>query len=484
MSRLVFFALMAAAAPLFLTAPPAHAAMISKGLKIDPLLQQAIADTAHDGEESPSAAVEDAFADFEAAAAERELALLAAPPAALPPLPPPAPPATPPRERARFHWPEKPGHEFAGLLFLPSLLLRTGWDDNIYAEDGNDTTADSVTIVSPRLRIEIPGIRHDVSFEGSWDATHYMRNDNENTNAASARLGGALVASKGISLPFDFGWTRKHEAREDDLTRELPESPLPWDSLAASGGIRFAPGPFGIALLGHFTQDRFEDGEGKFTNLPVIRSDANRDILSFEFNTSFNIDPQNTLMLWGTIGKRDYQHPNYQAGGFTGPERDSHTYTGALSWLFDFSDLKGHASAGLSNYGYDDPALKDVRLFTGDLELDHKLSDRVSVNLQLVRELGEDVEITDPYAHSRAGLYVDYRAWDDVLIAAGGDYGTMEFLGTNRKDDVTDLRLIGDYFINDFLSLGAEYVHTGRSSSAAGLDYGRNLFLLRARGRL
>ncbi|GEM_PF-1467979 len=448
----------------------------SKGLKVDPLLKQAIIDTAREVDEVPA---EPPIFEEEAMGPPQQYG---------PPEPPPPPPVEiveeAPPERDLFTWPEKPGQLWGGVLFLPSLLVKSGWTDNLFARDEAIEESDVVTHVMPRLRIEIPDIRHDIALEGSWEWRTHIKNNDENQHNLAAKFMGALNAEKGLSVPFEFGWESRHEERQEDLAGDHPERPLEQESFHADSGLRFKPGGFGIALLGHYKKDRFEDGFAEITRAPVIRRDADRDITQLEFNTSFDLDPENTLMLWGTYGTRDYEQAHFQAGGFTGPRRTSDTYSGMLSWMFDFANLDGHMSIGVNDYSYEDPAISDAREIVGDLEFDHRISELTTVNFQFARSIEEDVEIADPLIRSRAGFYIDYQAWDDVLLAAGADYNFLEFNTSARDDETWDFRAIADYFINDFIAFGAEYVYTLRDSEAAGLDFRRSMFLLRARGRL
>jgi len=472
MLRLFFTALVAAALPLLWGTGTALAGgMESKGLKVDPILQQTIMETA-----APQA--EEALIEEPEPAIE-EITLPEPAPEAVPP-----PPAVVQESgRAPFVWPEKPGQLWGGMLFLPSLLVRTGWNDNIFADDEMQES-DLVTNFTPRLRIEIPEIRHDVALEGSWEYRVHAENNDENQHNLTARLHGGLNAEKGISVPFDFDWKNTHEEREEDLARSRPERPLERDDFKVSTGLRFKPGSFGLALLGHYNKQRYEDGQAKITGAPVIRRDADRDISDIEFNTSFDLDPENTLMLWGTYGDRDYERRNFQAGGFTGPRRDSATFSGMMSWLFDSVNLDGHVSIGLADFNYEDAAIQDAREIVGDAEFEHGIGPGTTLNLQFARTLEEDVEVIDPIVRSRIGLYVDHQPWEDTLVAAGADYNFLEFSNSARDDETWDFRVLADYFLNDFLSFGAEYIYTLRDSEAMGLDFNRNVILLRARGRL
>ena len=470
MARSLFFALVAAGIPLLAGSGHALAGTPSKGLKVDPLLQQALMETAAPEELLP----EEEAAPVEPAIVAEEI---------VEPEPEPLPEVAEPPARTPFTWPEEPGRMWGGVKFLPSLLARTGWTSNLYASDGMEKS-DFVTHFTPRLRVEIPDIRHDVALEGSAEYRVHAQHNSEDQVNYRTRFGGALNADKGLSVPFDFIWEKSHEEREDDLAGQLPDGPLARDDFKASGGLRMKRESIGLALLGHYNKQRFDDDRAMITQAPVIRRDADRDITQLEFNTSFDLDPQNTLMLWGTVGERDYERRHFQAGAFTGPRRDSNTLSGMLSWIFEYAGLEGHATMGISDYNYTDPAIQDVREITGDMEIEHRVGPLTTVNLQLARSVEEDVEVIDPIIRSRFGFYVDHQPWEDTLIAAGTDYNFLEFNNSGRDDETWDFRALADYFYNDFLALGLEYIYTLRDSEAQGLDFNRNVILLRARGRL
>ncbi|MCB9990336.1 MAG: outer membrane beta-barrel protein [Rhodospirillales bacterium] len=462
---------------------PAVAASPSKGLKVDRLLQQAITETA--APEPEEEFIEEVPAEppvFEEEVAAPE------------PEPEPAPPVlklptfpsyveAAPEPKSKFKWPDKPGVNAAGLLFLPSVMIKEGWNSNLFTNDAMDD-ADLVTYFIPRLRVEIPDIRHEVAFDGSWEWRKHVENDDEDLHNIETSLGGHLSAANAFLVPFGFAWSSTHEEREDDLTLQLARNPIKKDNLQIDGGIQFKPNGFGIGLIGHYNKQRYENGISKLNAAPVVRDDANRDITELEFNTSFDLNPANTLMLWGTIGDRDYESNAYQNGGYTGVRRSSKSFSGMMSWMFDYEGLDGHMSAGLLDYNYDDIAMSDVREFVGDMELNHRITDNTLVNFQLARTIEEDDEVVFPILRSRAGLYVDHDFNDKVMMAAGADYNFREFNKLGRNDETWDFRALSDYFINDFLALGLEYKYTQRDSDVNGFDFRRNIFMLRARGRL
>jgi len=485
--------------------PPSGSALAispSKGLKVDTLLQQAITDTAESSLKDGAADLETrdieevrvelpvfgppedggaASATEEEKPCEERMALEDETPVPEPePVEPP-----PPAEEEKPKEPRKIGQLFNGLLFLPQLTVKQGWNSNLYAvETGKE--ADYITHFMPRVRVEIPDIRHDVAFDASYEYRKHWSHANEDQHNIRSKLGGALNASHGLSLPFAFVWDNTQEQREDDLAGQQPDEPLGADDVTMEGGLRFKPGSFGIGLLGHYQRQRYADGVARADLVtPIIRSDANRDAAWMEFHTSFDIDAENTLMLQGTYGDRDYQRQNFQGGGFTGPQRNSATFSGMVSWIFGYAGLNGHMNAGIQDYNYNDSTIEDVREFVGDVEIEHAIREDTTLNFQLARSIFEDVETIDPITRSRIGLYLDHQASDDFLVAAGMDYNFLAFHDPGgRNDEKWDFRVIGDYFLNDIWALGAEYSHTVRDSSVGGLDFGRNVIQLRLRGRL
>ncbi len=476
MLRSFLAALLGAGIFLFFTSGTVIAAGPSKGLKIDPLLEQAIRKTAQPEIEEVKE-VEELSAKkpvFEEELIWKE---------------PKAEPLPVIEEITIKEEPQKPkgprsiGSKYNGMLFLPSFIAKEGWNDNVFATDGSGKS-DLVTYLTPSLRIEIPDIRHEISFEGSYELRKHLDNSDEDQHNTKTKFGGHLEAERGFTVPFGFAWESTNEEREDDLTQQRSDNPLKSDDFKAEGGIQFKPGSFGLALIGRYHKQRYEDDTSTINAAQVIRRDADRDITGFEFNTSFDLDTENTLMLWGGTGQRDYERQNFQGGGFTGPRRDSKTFSGMMSWLFNYEGLAGHMSFGVHDYNYESPAIQDVKEFVGDIEIEHKLSDLTSLNFQLARTIDEDEEVIDPIIHSRVGLYFDHRPWEEILVAVGADYDFLEFNNSGRDDETWKFRVVADYFMSNIWAFGGEYVYTIRDSELNGLDFDRSIFLLRARGRL
>lgn len=471
MFRFFQITLLIAGVCLFFAHGAAYAGTPSKGLKIEPMLQNAILDTADDVQEP----------DIEPFVEE---IIWEEPPPKEPPKPIfPVYIEEKEETREQFEWPDEPGYMFNGMLFLPELMVKQGWTDNLYATEAIGES-DLVTHLMPSLTIQIPDIQHDVEFVGNWEYRKHIDNDKEDQRNTHARLHGAFNAPANLSIPFDIYWAKYQERREDDLAQQRALNPMTIKDFETEAGIQFKPNSFGIGLFGRYQTRRNEDGRQRATNNQIIRRDADHDVTELEFNTSFDLDTNNTLMLWGTYGENAYDMRHHDGTGFNGPRRDSDTFSGMMSWIFNYTGLKGHMSIGVDDMNYDDVAINDIREIVGDMEIEHQIGDLTSINFQLERSVFEDEEIISPIIKSRAGLYLDQQFWDEVLVAVGADYSFLEFNNTGRDDETWDFRLIGDYFFNDFLAFGAEYGFTIRDSEQADLDFSRNVFMLRARGRL
>ena len=375
------------------------------------------------------------------------------------------------------------GLRWGGLLILPELLVSETYDDNIYATDNNRET-DFVTSLRPSIEITLPDSRHELSIKGDYEFRKYLDNDDEDQHNLGASIEGFLKGADWLKIPFAAFWRNKHEERADDLTVQLSDEPIRMDTLEARTGIEIKPGRLALGILGHYGKERYEDGFSTVNNAQVIRRDGDRDWMKAEAYTSYDLSNNHRIKLSGTIGERNYDRNNYQGGGSTGPKRDSQTWGAMAGWHFAFSGLKGHLSAGLEEYNYDNNAISDISEVVVDGLISHEFNEMTSFNLKFGRDIFEHPEIVSPAVRSRIGAYFDHKLGESFLVAAGADYEYLEFDTINRDDETWKFRALADYFLTDNFALGLEYIYSLRDSDAVNADYGRNQIMLKARGRI
>lgn len=374
------------------------------------------------------------------------------------------------------------GFRLGGFRLIPQLSVTRTYDDNIFAQQSNEQD-DYITHIIPSFRMNLEDSAHDVEIAAHYEQEIYDDlNDNDQQNFGG-HIKARLNASKGLSLPISISYLQSHEDRVDDLTLQLSKDPLRYDDFAVSGGFAYKPDRLGIEVLGHYQKQRFEDG---FTaaDAAVIRSDADRDIVTGEVKLSYDTSNRSTIMLSGSWGERDYQKNNFQGGGFNGPDRTSEIYTAMAGWKLDLNDVSISLNAGYADHDYDAGAINDQEEIVADTAIRFNLNDHVVFNMSYIRDVYEDEEIIQPIIRNNFETGVDIDVNEKLLLGLKATYGDWDFDGLNRQDEIITGGINLDYLLNQNISMGLEYMVGTRDSDAANLDYDRNVVMARLSGRL
>lgn len=376
------------------------------------------------------------------------------------------------------------GYRWSGLRFMPQLGLSTAYNDNVFATENNED-GDFVTSVKPYLHIETLGEKHVMNIDLAYEYRRYADNEDESRHNFSTRLHGYLGAIEGLTMPYDFGWSKKHAEREDNLAGVRPDEPLLIDTFHTSIGVAYQGSKGKIGFYGDYRKERYDDGPSS-PGGRVIRRDADRDIVALRAEVEGQVTDYADLVIGGKWSERDYQRRSFQNGGFNGPSRSSDVIEGLGGFRFNGGRLSGHVKAGYASYSYDDKTgtIDDIGDILVDAALRYPLPGESDLNVSYRRDIYEDDDIIQPIVHDRFGVSVDRAVREDILLGIGADYALMDFESSNREDKRFSFRLLADYFISRYLAFGAEYEYATRDSDAALLDFDRNLFMVRLNGRL
>lgn len=375
------------------------------------------------------------------------------------------------------------GFRAGNLLIQPSATLSQGYDDNIYATDANEED-DTFTQIAPSLRIElmdqetVAALDLDYSYKTYWDHSDEDRHD------AKASLGGDLALGRGWSVPFGVLWEQTHEDREEDLTAQIPDEPLKIKNTYAKTGLKFKPSTFGISVVGEYLSQKFDDAIGLVSNLPIIRSDADRDIYNGTLGLEYDISEETQFVLAGSYGGRDYDSLNYQAGGFNGPDRSSDTWGGVTGLRFKAKKLQAEFMIGYKGFDYDLNAIADIEALVGNVDLAFHATDNLTFSLGYDRDIYEDDEIIQPITFHKADAGIAYKFAPAWLARVGGGLDYRDFESLSRNDETYHVGAGLEYMLHDNWSLVADYLFSTRDSDAAGLDYDRSRALLSLTGKL
>lgn len=380
---------------------------------------------------------------------------------------------------------EDRGYKFGSFRLLPSIAANLRHDDNIKAAPTGEQD-DMITEIRPLLLARLEGSDHEMEIEAGYRGNFYLDHDDENTHDFHVGTKGRMQTADNVSLPFEAAFIYDHEAREDDLTQQLPVDKTLQKTVKLGGGVEVTDkrNKMGVALLGRYLRERFDDGTDAAGGA-VIRSDADRATWEAETKLFYNLAVDKQFYGSALLGVREYENRDYQGGSFSGERRDGDFYEFRLGFVTERDGfLKGDFNIGYKEWNHDSTVIgtADDFIFHADLEM--AFSPETTMSLVWDRDFTEDDEIIQTARITEARIALDHQFTDVWTAGAAGTYEELKFSGSDREDDTYGFSLYSDYVINDRYSAGLEYRVESRDSAGSVFEYDKQIIMARVKGEL
>jgi hypothetical protein len=167
----------------------------------------------------------------------------------------------------------------------------------------------------------------------------------------------------------------------------------------------------------------------------------------------------------------------------TGVDRDQTEYAAAIGADVLITEiLQAELSVGVSYVDFEDASLNSYASPIIAGEVTWNVTELTSVIVQAFRK---ESPTTQAGASSRVGtggsVRVEHELFRNILLYGEAGYTNDDFRGTDRTDNRIRAGAGGEYLVNNYVMLFAQYDFEDRESNAAGRDFTRNVVLLGAR---
>lgn len=370
-----------------------------------------------------------------------------------------------------------------GFEIYPLLETSQRHESNIFATEGSEES-DFVTVVNPSLFLSKRLGRHNFSYLIEGDAKKYWNNSDEDNLNFNTKLSGVIEMRREVRFPFEVGYRIGHEKRSQNFSTNFATEPIQFKTFNSALGVSYDPNRIGLSLVARNTQIRFDDGVNNIGQT-VIRSDSDRDINELEARVSYDLAPNHKPFVSLTYTDTDYKRADFQAGGFTGPERDSKSIGALAGWELVYKGLvEGYLGLGYAERDYESDQIEDVKSARVAGNIAWNVSKKATLSLGLRRQISEDNEILSGIVLSQARLSLDYEFLHNLFFEAFADKALADFRESSREDDIFSLGTGIRYTLNPKYSFSGHYDYQTRDSNAPGLDFNNHKFMVRFNARL
>ncbi len=358
-----------------------------------------------------------------------------------------------------------------GTTILPTIGIDFGYDDNLTLSNSQQIDS-TFTVISPGLRVEIPGNRSflAVSYEGELGAYHDSSLDDFDDHKFRAEYRYDPTARTGIDMYAEY--RKAHDqrgtgARQGDQGL-IDLEPDEYDAFGFGG--RWAYGAVGA-------QGRIELEAGKvdleYQNNREFTRFRDREDLFWGGTFYWRIAPKTSALVQYQWADIDYDS--------IGLDSEETRYLVGVTWEAT-AKTSGTVKFGRLDKDFDDPAREDYNGATWEAEISWSPKTYSVFTLAASRETDETDGFGDFVLREDVTLAWRHNWSDRFRTVVDIGIGDDDHRSNIRKDDLFFWGLAARWQFNRYFQLGAGVKYFERDSVQQEFDFDRYLYLISLEG--
>lgn len=361
------------------------------------------------------------------------------------------------------------GVRVGNFFFYPTLSETAIHDSNLFGS-AHDPVADWRFVTAPSLVVQSQMPRHvlDVALSGKFV------NHADNTDQDYANFGGLVRGAVHIdhahTLSASLLAAREHEERGASTADLSAAEPVPVDRNRASVGITRDVGRLYGTLAA--TAESWDYHRVKALDGSTLDQDRrDQTLYSAHLRTGYRISPGYEVV---SKLRALRQYNDAEAPGRD--DRNSTGYEGMVGLAFEANPLfKWRLMGGYGERHYDRDDLEPVKSTLIEAEAQWLPTERLTLFAHAGRSLVDEIGASDNgRIETSIGARADYEVRHDLIASLSADYAELDFLGSDRKDDVLRLGVGLEYLYSKHLQFSLGYAYENRASNEADFDMDRS----------
>ena len=351
-------------------------------------------------------------------------------------------------------------------MIFPEISTSVVKDDNIFGSEKGQGDVRREATATVKLVSHMP--RHVLDFMFSGRVVSFQDHDVRNYADGTAQMQARIDVNHGHAFVGNFMTGLNHEERRDGETPITAKKPVEvWNSTADVGFVR-SVGRLSAqigATAGHKEFHAVEAFDG--STLPQSWRDT--EAYSSYLKLRYQVSPGYNLIARAT-GLMEQNH------GTPAFNRSNHGYESTAGVEFEPSRLvRASLEAGVSQRTYDQQALGEIQTAI----FNSRLTWMILPRLTLYFAGGREVNATNAAGASgridlRMKTSLEYELQRNVVLTAGIERVSTDFVGTNRHDDLWVFTAGAQYFYNKHVYFSLDLERDQLVSTTAGTGFEGN----------
>lgn len=374
----------------------------------------------------------------------------------------------------RMH--EAPGHVVGGFKVKTTLNVATGTNDNIYATTTNEKSG-TLYRVNPELEISKRSDKFRSKLTAGTSVENYFDKANQYVHNPYVSIDAGYRITPATSLTGGAGFAVRHDERGDPNSLSNSVKPLEYHSARAELGLAHRMGDWRFKLGSKAETLDFINGYSS-TGAVVDNDARDRLELTHTGQIGYRYDNQLTPFIRTTVTQRDYTRKAPTNRTNVGTQVDVGTAFRLLPAVM------GEAYVGSLHRNYTTSSFSD----TNALDFGGNVAWNIGSDTTLTGAVRRSIEETtiaasSGFVQTASDVGVEHALSPDWIVTGGLGHRYNKYRGTTfpQRKDIAYIAKVGTtYYVDQNLSVGADYGYRKRDSNVNGSDYGRNTVMLRA----
>jgi len=379
-------------------------------------------------------------------------------------------PQTAPGETAEGELPARPrgGIRMGPLVVYPDVSYQIHRNDNIFqqAPESGAVKSDSIAVLKLGAHLEGKQGPHLYTFGVATSLGRYTSSAPDNFNIFNTFARANLNPDTRVRIGLDADHTDGVDPR-GSTNDPLASTPNRYRQDNLSGVVSYgAPGAQGRidVALGGMAKRYVNNRESTFVN------DRSENFLGGTYY--WRIAPKTSLLAEIRRTNVDYTDPGSRL------DSTEMRYLGGVTWEAT-ALTTGIVKVGYLTKDFKDPATPGGRGLSWEAGVNWSPLTYSTWNFVTSKATRETTGNVGNFVLASNYLARWTHAWTDrISTTATGMYGIDDYKGIDRRDKIAQLGLGGRYQFRRWLSVGADYTRSTRSSSASSADFTKNDFML------
>ena len=368
------------------------------------------------------------------------------------------------------------GIHAGGFLLYPEIIVRADHNDNIFATQ-TDTIEDEIIVFQPNLAFRSNWNRHRLNFRAAAALGRYVDVDTQDYDDYFLNLDGRVDINRDTNLSATASYARGHEERgSPDESRGV--EPTVFHDTAVRAAYYQKLNRFSVNLDADLRQLEYNNVQALTPSgfETIDNSDRDRDISIGTLRIGYELVSEYEAFVRGTLNSVSYDNEPDRNSFF----RNTDGYEFTVGAAVDIPGTSfGELFVGYLSQDFDDPRFEslDKTAFGGSLSWN--VTQLTTLNMALSRRPRATTQAgASSTLDNRFEIRVDHELRRHLLLNLDLFFGTQEFNGIPRKDDVSGVILGSRYLLNRYLSLSLSYSFDKRDSNLEGSSFERNILRL------